>query len=572
MAEGDQRFQISDGGSPASFITIPMLAYRHTRRASGIHDAKVLLPGQYDKSGTITKTFTDLDGDIEARIQRENSGGSWETLFGGWTQSGGRLKNDGTIELFINGYGYKAIREKVNPSFSSSAENDTIMSELWGTVSESAGFSVQDASAAGATTYTISNYSLNDERKAGVDELSRNYRWTVYIDHDTSDYTPGNSSNTVKYEPTGFTASGESIDTSTDASAIREWEFNRFKDNIGTVRAIGTDTNNNKISADSGSGDPFVRVHVGYAESTSELQDVADQIAGTGSGDGGKVVTNGFVSSIVNETIQLTDSLRNINDTFVVKKQVNEWAGNLRTTLELGFSEEGDGIGRISQRERELRRERSRVITQSSTDVGGQGLTSAATGSDSANLGKTGGVNDGGTSSLVEDNDGSGSADTFSASTWTTMININPSASETQGIWFHVSISANPTAAASNEGEGKAFKIATRIVSTASGNFPSANGSESVVVVRSPDASNYDAANITFEFFLPEDTSSDIYSVEINPTEEIFTNWEVVWWTFAQHDHPDDINFSDSGHSDHGVTGTTDSKNVNTGSEDKDDR
>lgn len=366
VEQGDWRFQVVVSGS---WKTLPLISFEHTRYWNSVHEAVVVLPFYDDDDA---KVISFLSGNQEARLQRY-TGSVWETWHAGTTENGGRIKTvDSTVEVLVRGVGYQPANTFVEPTFGADQTNLQLMNTLWSGVS---GFSV--ATPTGATTYTISDYHFSGDRKSAVAELSSNYRWTTYIDHDNSDYAPGAGSHTVRYEPTGFGDSEITLDTEseTDGVFVEEWERDRYTNNFGTVQVIGTADDGTKVSASAGSGSPFKRIQVSYVKTNAEAQDIADQIAGTGVGDGGRVTTSPwFVSSVVNELITLVDPIRNINDSFVVKTQINRFP-EMTTTFQLGFSEYDDGVGEISDRERELREERSQLFLDSEEEVGEQTVT-----------------------------------------------------------------------------------------------------------------------------------------------------------------------------------------------------
>lgn len=366
VEQGDWRFQVVVSGS---WKTLPLISFEHTRYWNSVHEAVVVLPFYDDDDA---KVISFLSGNQEARLQRY-TGSVWETWHAGTTENGGRIKTvDSTVEVLVRGVGYQPANTFVEPTFGADQTNLQLMNTLWSGVS---GFSV--ATPTGATTYTISDYHFSGDRKSAVAELSSNYRWTTYIDHDNSDYAPGAGSHTVRYEPTGFDDSEITLDTEseTDGVFVEEWERDRYTNNFGTVQVIGTADDGTKVSASAGSGSPFKRIQVSYVKTNAEAQDIADQIAGTGVGDGGRVTTSPwFVSSVVNELITLVDPIRNINDSFVVKTQINRFP-EMTTTFQLGFSEYDDGVGEISDRERELREERSQLFLDSEEEVGEQTVT-----------------------------------------------------------------------------------------------------------------------------------------------------------------------------------------------------
>lgn len=591
--DGEQRFQIAydsnTDGTDDSWYTIPFKEYRHERQSKGIHTAKVTLPGAYDDGTSVVKTFERTDGDKEARIQIYNDNiPAWETVFGGWTESGGKIKQrqqEGVVvELFIYGYGFKAIREQINPSYTSTAPNTTIMDETWSSVSvEDAGFTFVGPT--GATTYTIQNYRANAERKSVIDELTTNYRYTLYIDHDTDgSYSPGGSSNDIKYEPTGFTSSGETINVSNDDVTLENWEFNKFRDNIGKVRAIGKNSNGEVIDANSGSGEPFKTVQVDYAETETELQDVADQIAGTGSGDGGKITVNpGYRTSLVNETVEFIYARLNINDDYVVKKQVNKYdASGFKTTLHLGFSEEDDGIGKITERERNLRKERSTLFeSNAGIQVGEQETDDLETGEDNADNSTNesskspsvqGNTDDDGPSTVIDDESAQISLGTSANGTFQELVDIEPDFNDTEGMHAFITIYRDGSSSS-----GDSANIRIRNQSTGE-YFPRTFGGFTYLCDRDGNTTNF----ATMHIFVPENTSLYDYTVEIriNGLLASEANWEgsVTWYTLSQHNHGStsmnadnhehEVNVNDAGHGDsssgggHGVSGLTSHKEV----------
>lgn len=307
----------------------------------------------------------------------------WSTnstqYFSGITKDSGELKRNGNINIRVYGHMYHILRKETDSSIQSglSTTNVGVVQSMIDGLDDS-GLTVTFSltTPAGATTYSIPEYSLKGKNNILIDEMTRNYAWTLYTQSDGTFY----------YEPIGALDSGESIDISTDNNIVENLKKNKTDDIISKVRVIGKDTNGDKITSErtlSNIGETadfgierFERLRLDYPSDSTHIEAVADRNLQSNAEDRIKISTFWYQTNLVNEKITVSDPDNTYgieNTTYIVEKQINHYPER-KTTLEL--STLTDRFARTtfnySQHRKELdrRRTRSKQVTNVPETVG----------------------------------------------------------------------------------------------------------------------------------------------------------------------------------------------------------
>lgn len=568
-AQNELRFQIDNGSG--GWNTIPENEFQpasdQTYRSSGAGEITLNIDVANEEI---------LSGQTECRLQYYDSddtngdGDNWATIFAGKTRSGGTLNQDGTIELQCDDLLWEYLQEKIDftgGSSLSNTDNVAIFEEIF----SGTPFTLDTGD---ATTESISSWGFRGARKDAAAEMSRNYGQEFYLDYDDTNYSsPGGGTHTLIYEPEGQTDSGETFEvgdeTSNETITVLTWEKDRQFSKVQNVRVIGTDSNGNKVSAESGSNPPFRRVQVGYVESDSEAQTIADNLKQSES-EGGRIeVRPQFIATnLINETVELKDAVsgKNIDDgagnpaSFVVKRQINRYPRN-GTVLELGWTDE-EGAQDLTESEKERREERSKTYPTSDTEVGEQSF-SGDTGEAPSDTGTNGGVLDGSVFSLENNSQNSTQTLTSGGGSLTTSTSA-PSSSTFTGDIFIITVTINVTNSTSssygwdvtieNLTNGDLYFFDTDVIP---GN---GWGAATVQAIATTNIEG-DTIEAQVDNFSDQDEKTSI-SISV---AAIF-----------EHDHPDDIDTTDNDHgggvntTQHGTSGTTDSTTAQTTQEDND--
>lgn len=295
--------------------------------------------------------------------------------FVGITRDGGEFNDEGEINLKVFGFLHDISAEETSSNLQSgitSTTNEGVMQELvngLGTTSSGNSFSL---TAGSSDTYSISDYSKIAKNSEVISEMNDDYQWQTYMQ---GDYT-------IYYEPIGYLSSGEIVDISSDNYRVQKWQPNKTDDIVSKVRAIGKDSNGNKISStrtlsdigESADTDRFKRLRVDYATTTTELQNIAEQNLDWEKNDFLKIETFWYETNLVNEliTIQDPDNLYGIGTTdFVVEKQIDFYPERKSVLYLSSTTKQPQSKWTYKQHRRELetRKERASQITSATESV-----------------------------------------------------------------------------------------------------------------------------------------------------------------------------------------------------------
>ena len=209
-------------------------------------------------------------------------------------------------------------------------------------------------------------------------------------------YDGGNNETdiTVSEDITSSTADGQIIPGG--QAIFKSWEKDKTDAIINKVKVegtkpsdstevVGTAENTAQIN---NFGEKFLKVKRGYIETESEADTIAESYLVPGKDDqgndittvpeSGTVKTSVYSDNVVNDSFQVVDNTRNIDDTYTVVEQRNYWPEGA-TELEFEFEKENlEGAARESEN---LRDERARLYPESTQqeNVGSQNLETGGT-------------------------------------------------------------------------------------------------------------------------------------------------------------------------------------------------
>lgn len=333
--------------------------------------------------GALPVDVTEHQGDEPEMLWQEYDGSSWVDKFRGFPTSEGIITENGNVKFtlfsFLRWLGMQ--RVQLDPSTNSNlvnTDNVTVMEELL-----PSGY-VVDAPASGDISggyETIERYRLDDQRKVGFRDLTRDFNWSLK----TLPEKDSNGNWKVRYEPDGYGGTVDTVynkksdSTGTSPGQFKEWSKLRVKDVVNKALVIGNDSDRNRIVSDAKTnqtsidtyGERFERVQVGYVESKAEADRIAQNIVDNKGEptEGGRVtVAPRYSDDVTNDSFELRDSLRNIDGVYTCVKQINFYPEN-RTYLDFNFEADGE---KKAKRKENLRDERSKILDSSTENVSGQ--------------------------------------------------------------------------------------------------------------------------------------------------------------------------------------------------------
>ncbi len=348
--------------------------------------------------------ISNLSGGLTVRLQLyDESSDTWNTWFKGETQSAGDIKQDGTVEVTARGGGNKASAEKGSLSLSSTDNKAVLKESFSGSDIDpaSTSWSYVIPSDTDVSPYSISSYSSEGKRSRVWHEMTQQYDWALYLETEDQE---------IRYEPNGYYSSGETIDTSSKATKMTSWEDEIVNERtlVNKVIINYKDSNDNVQEVeekDSTSidnyGEYMIRRNIPYITTSTEANNIAQQLLSPNPGTEGKVETYLYKTNLVNETVWIKDSPRNIDGDFVVKEQRNYYPEQ-RTVLKVG---DIDKRMTVPAREGlEHREERSEMLDKRTANVGDQSLSGDADNHDHADGTYSGDSHDHGDGTLGTDN------------------------------------------------------------------------------------------------------------------------------------------------------------------------
>lgn len=347
MTFNDETVQIWNG---TSWVDITTRNHTYTHNDTARSKATIIVPKQSELD-----SFT---GDEELRIIDDSL--TPVVLFGGFLSDLGEIDEEGKVTLEVDGYGYEIGEGEVTLDFSDSSTTDKIILEQTLTGTDYEG---NVSFPADATEISISDYSAIKRRKDVWRELKNSFGRRILFMPDK----------TVRYEPVGHFDSSETINTSTDNAKIKKWKRNITKYQINKVTVFGSDTNGNEVihTETTGAGDKSKSIKISFPLTSSLAEEIAQDNIDTSTRDKGKIKVFRYKPDLVNQAIEIIDSKRGINDSFVIKRQTNYFPERV-TVFEVSLVDEEIAIEEASKEQQDLLDERSSLFLSDSEDVGNQ--------------------------------------------------------------------------------------------------------------------------------------------------------------------------------------------------------
>lgn len=198
------------------------------------------------------------------------------------------------------------------------------------------------------------------------------------------DSTNNETDITVDEDVTSSTADGRIIPGG--QAIFKAWEKDKTEAIINKVTVEGTNSNGVTITGTATNqaqldnfGEKFLKVKVGYLEDQAEAEEIAKRYLVPGKDENGnditKVPESGtlkttiYSDNIVNDSVQVVDNTRSIDDTYTVVQQRNYWPEGA-SELELEFEKEN--LEKAAREAENLRDERARLYPNQQQDVGNQ--------------------------------------------------------------------------------------------------------------------------------------------------------------------------------------------------------
>jgi hypothetical protein len=238
----------------------------------------------------------------------------------------------------------------------------------------------------GATVPTVNNYRFEGRRDQVFKDLRENYNFIINFTAETD----GSGNYLVKFEPRGFGGIVDTFEKGVDPVFFDKWTKGDELRRITRAEVIGTDSNNNKVSATASTNPDngrFIRRNIGYVNSNSEAQDIAiNLIAADSDGGSPQSTEHGRVTapidrpanSNLNASIQILNDEISVDDSFTVVQQ-KDFFHQSQTQYSFEFEKELESRERRDKKD--LGNRNSELITEqsSSDDLGNIDLDSSNT-------------------------------------------------------------------------------------------------------------------------------------------------------------------------------------------------
>jgi hypothetical protein len=156
---------------------------------------------------------------------------------------------------------------------------------------------------------------------------------------------------------------------------FKSWEKDKTDSIINKVKVVGTNSNGETVTATATNqtqinnfGEKFKEYKIGYVEDSTEAQQIAENYLVPGLNDdgtditkvpeSGTVKTTVYTDNVVNDSFQVVDNLRKIDDTYTCVQQRNYWPEGVS---ELEFEFEQENLEEAARDSENLRDERARL-------------------------------------------------------------------------------------------------------------------------------------------------------------------------------------------------------------------
>jgi len=500
----------------------------------------------------------------EIFLQHYDTGtGSWEDEFRGYAENQGSIDDEGNVAFKL--YSFAKYTGKVNADKTSATTTD--IGDAFQSLLPS-GYQVEVPG--DVTAPSVNSYTLVDKRRKGYRELAKDHGWTYR-------FTPRTTSGdfVVRFEPEGYGGTVGNIRGREDysdgdilAKQFKSWEKARTKDIINKVEVIGTDSNNNKVvgtASDSQSitdyGERFERFHVDYTlGGVTEANSIAQDKLALSPGEGGEIKIDTFHESVVNDSVDVVDSRRNVDGVFTCTEQQTFYPEN-NDLLVFTYETETE---KRAEKDDYLESERAKVYPSGSqsgsTDSESADVTGNS-GSDTANVSGNAGNNGAGVSNDSGDDppfvtgytgsggdSGVGATNSLTSDTGTydngetNILDAKAFNTDGQAIVIWVSVELEPDNAPT-QGNGTVESDFGQVTLSVQSNSGTDYGyaSKFVSIYEVSDTGVWDSEGMTAAFYIPENPDGFAYSPTINilgwDASQLFVTASIGYSVVNKHDH-----------------------------------
>lgn len=319
----------------------------------------------------IPQELTEFEGSEPEILFEEYENGSWTTRGRFYNASETNEENEYAIQ-FMDFY-HKVMNQEASVSSTTTNIVDVLEKALPN------GYVVDAPSSTDVGGYpSVDDYSANNTQVRKVyREITRDNDWSLFFLPEQD----GSGNWKVRFEPDGFGGSVDILDTSTDQDLkIKQYQPPRKRNLVTKALAEGVNKNGNTVSATAenttirdkylgtkASDHNFKKVKRSYFQSQTEAQSAAESALVPGP-DATKVKekiktsTTVYPQDVVNDSFNILDDFRSIDDTFTCVKQENFYPANQSL---LHFEFESEQLEQAAEGEENLRDERERLYPES---------------------------------------------------------------------------------------------------------------------------------------------------------------------------------------------------------------
>jgi len=446
------------------------------------------------------------------------------------------------------------------------------------------GYSVQAEAPSGGSIPSVNSYTINGRLNDVFQDLQENYNYFVFF----TGQTDGSGNYIVRLEPRGFGGQVDTFEKGVDPVFFDKWTKGDELRRVTEAQVIGTDGSGNTIK-ETASTNPndgrFTRKNLGYITDSAEAKDIAvNLIAADSDGGSPESTEHGKITapldepatSNLNKSVQVINEEINVDDLFTVVEQRDFFH---QSQTQYSFEFEKELTTQEQQDKKDLGNRNAELITEEQTDVGQQSFTgdTGSAPSDTQRDPDTGldgdiqGENVTSAQVVVKDDQ------TSSSVTASAEAPASPAADASQpGGTFAAFEGISINISYTNYGGGTVdidYLVENITQSTVlTVGSETINNKQSINIQDFYDSASVDEGDV-IEVFIK--ATSTLVQIESDPNEAFFTNIFIELSSRTQHLIGDDIDTEDFDHggsndpTQHGTSGSTDSKNVETGTEEK---
>jgi len=286
-------------------------------------------------------------------LMQEEVSGTWTTVGRFFAKDSGDIKDKESVAVTL--YGFQRYVEKQDVSISNTITDIVDVAEKLPAEIEGSYVIESPAEADVDGGYpSVDGYSYNGKAETLIQELTRDYKWTMLF----TDRTDGSGNNIIRFEPKGYGGAVDTLDSNTTGLVFDDWEKERTENIVNKVKVQGVDSNGNKVSATATNQDmidkygvKFEKVALKYIQTSTEAQQIAEERLKPGKDSNGNDITTPpeggivnlptltFRQGIENDSVNVVDSELNIDDAFTVNKHKLYYPSG-RSELHLDFEDE----------------------------------------------------------------------------------------------------------------------------------------------------------------------------------------------------------------------------------------